>query len=262
MKYIMESVHETHRLIEQEAAEATHLPLQRLRIEPGHRVLDAGCGPGLITRKLAEQVGPTGEVVAIDLSAPRLASAKGACDGVPQVNFAVADIRNTGLPDASFDRVWSQFVLEYVPDRTSALRELIRVTRSGGRIGVSEIDGLGLNNFPFPAEVEAGCRTLVEALAPTGFDLFVGRKLFSEFKLLGLKDVQVHVFPQYVVAGRADARMIEDWRIRFDTLEPAVVGHFGGRSAYRQFCDAYLALLEDENSLKYSVQLLTVGTRP
>ncbi len=261
MSYVMESKGETARLIAQESVEATDGPLDAVGISRGQAVLDAGCGPGVVTRKLCERVGPTGKVTGIDLSAERLAAARKRCAAFPYAEFAERSVLDTGLPDASVDAVWCQFVLEYLPDRKAALREFARVVRPGGKVIVSEIDGLGLNNWPMPPEVEQGCQKLVAALAPTGFDLFAGRKLFSELRELGFEAVKVHVFPQYVVAGAADARTLDDWRVRFEALAPLAAPGFGGLAEYRKFADAFLAMFADDRSLNYSVQLVTEGIR-
>ncbi|HSP81091.1 MAG TPA: methyltransferase domain-containing protein, partial [Myxococcaceae bacterium] len=150
MTYIMESGAETQRLIAQQRADNVRQALALTGLRPGAHVLDAGCGPGVITGELAEVVGPSGRVTGLELSPERLEEARRLNAHRPEVSFVQADIRRTGLPDASFDYSWSQFVLEYLPDRRVAIEELMRVTRPGGKVVVSEIDGLGFNNWPFP----------------------------------------------------------------------------------------------------------------
>ncbi|MGZ3461340.1 MAG: methyltransferase domain-containing protein, partial [Archangium sp.] len=184
------------------------------------------------------------------------------CRHRPNLSFLQADIRKTGLPDSGFDYTWSQFVFQYLPDRMSALRELIRVTRPGGKVVVSEIDGLGFHNWPFPEAVREKAQRMEEALSTRGFDLYVGRKLFSEFLEAGLREVRVHLFPFYVVAGVADSRMLADWETRFAALESVVAPALGGQEAYQEFCRSYLDMLTHPKSLKYAVMLVTEGVKP
>ena len=73
--------------------------------------------------------------------------------------------------------------------------------------------------------------------------------------------MKVRLYPFYVVAARADERLLEDWRVRFRTLAPVALPEFGGEAAYQRFVDAYLRLFEDEDSLKYAVVLCAEGTR-
>lgn len=259
--YLMESEAEARRLAEQEKALPVRQHLLTTGLGPGMAALDAGCGPGGITAVMAELVGPSGSVVGLDINAQRVEEARAACAGLPQCRFVREDLRRMSLPDASFDYVWSQYVFEYLPDPEQALAELLRVTRPGGRVVVADVDGLGLGNWPLPPDLEADCRTFMAALAAMKLDLYVGRKLFHLYRRAGLADVRVHLAPVWVVAGTADARLMEDWRLRFATLEPVVAPAFGGVEAYRIFRDRYLALLADPDALKYAVLLITEGRK-
>ncbi len=257
----MESADETRRLLLQEQADDARSLLLATGLRPGDRALDAGCGPGGISQTMAHIVGEQGHVTGVDFNDVRLGEAARRCAHLPHVDFIQGDIRHTGLPDAAFDYTWSQYVLEYLSDRDAGLVELIRVTRPGGRVVVSEIDGQGLNNWPLTGALAEGVRCFQRGLESQGFDLFVGRKLFHAFRRAGLRDVRVHLAPQYIVAGTADARFIADWETRFAALAPAVTPAFGSEAAYREFCQDYLHMLSDPDTLKYSVLVVTEGVR-
>jgi ubiquinone/menaquinone biosynthesis C-methylase UbiE len=259
LTYIMESAGETRRLLLQEQADDARPLLLATGLRPGDRALDAGCGPGGISQTMADIVGARGSVTGLDLSDVRLEEARKRCAHLPQVSFARGDVRRTELPAGGFDYTWSQYVLEYLPDRDAALAELIRVTRPGGRVVVSEIDGQGLANWPMSETLADGVRRFERGLAAHGFDLFVGRKLFHAFRRAGLREVRVHLAPQYVVAGGADARFLADWETRFAALAAAVTPAFGSEAAYQEFCQAYLHMLRDPDTLKYSVLVITEG---
>ncbi|NOK21167.1 methyltransferase domain-containing protein [Corallococcus carmarthensis] len=258
----MESADESRRLWEQEQSQDTRAVLRRTGLKPGDRVLDAGCGPGGIAELMAELVGEGGHVTGLDSHEGRVAEARARNAHRAHLTFLQADVRATGLPPDAFDYTWSQYVFEYLPDRHVALAELIRVTRPGGRVVVSDIDGLGLQNWPFPEHLRAGTQRVVDALAARGFDLHVGRKLFSEFRRAGLSDVHVHLMPFYLSPGAAEARLVRDWKTRFEALAPVGVAVFGGLEAYQSHCDEFLAMLEDPEGLKYAVTLVTEGTKP
>jgi hypothetical protein len=135
------------------------------------------------------------------------------------------------------------------------------VAKPGGRIVVSEIDAHGLHNWPFPPEMEKGAAAMIRALQKVGFDPYCGRKMFSHFRALGLRDIRVQLTPFYVIAGRADERVLEDWRIRFRNLAPVALSEFGSEEVYDAFVRGYLELLSDPDALKYAVILTTEGTR-
>lgn len=263
LNYIMESGDEARRLLVQERTGNAREALRRAGLAAGHRVLDAGCGPGGITDIIAEEVGASGHVTGMDLSEERLAQARRVNERHAHVRLHVGDVRDTRLPDASFDFTWSQFVLQYLPDRRAALEELVRVTRPGGRVVISEFDGFGMNNWPFPEPLRDWCQRFVDAVRQrTGVDIHVGRKVFTELRALGLSAVKVHLLPQYVIAGEADLDLRQDWETRFSALEPVVAPVLGGVEAYRAMCQEYLQLLVNPDVLKYSVLLVTEATRP
>ncbi|NRD48975.1 MULTISPECIES: methyltransferase domain-containing protein [Corallococcus] len=260
--YLMESAEESRRLLEQEQSQDTRDVLRRTGLKLGDRALDAGCGPGGIAELMAELVGEGGHVTGVELHDGRLAEARLRNEHRPNLTFLQADVRTTGLPADAFDYAWSQYVFEYLPDRDVALEELIRVTRPGGRVVVSDIDGLGLQNWPFPEHLRVGTQRIVDALATQGFDLYVGRKLYSEFRRAGLTDVRVHLMPFYLSPGAAEARLVRDWKTRFEALAPVGAAVLGGLEAYQSHCADFLAMLEDPEGLKYAVTLVTEGTKP
>jgi SAM-dependent methyltransferase len=110
-----------------------------LRPAPGLRLLDAGCGVGEIARGLAADVGPTGEVVALDLSAATVAAAAARHDG-SAVRYVQGDVAALDFPDATFDGIRTERVLQHVADPDAVIAELIRVTRPGGRVCLVDTD--------------------------------------------------------------------------------------------------------------------------
>jgi SAM-dependent methyltransferase len=108
-------------------------------VRRGDRVLDVGCGPGVLTAPLVDRCGAE-NVAAVDPS-PSFASA--ARDRFPGV-----DVRQTGaesLPfeDAGFDATLAQLVVQFMSDPVAGLREMGRVTRPGGIVSASVWDNAG-----------------------------------------------------------------------------------------------------------------------
>lgn len=260
MNYVMESADETRRLVAQAEAEDSRALLERCGLRPGMRALDVGCGPGVIARRIAEVVGDAGSVVGLDVSPERIAAATAHNGDLRHVQFVCADVYSPGLPAASFDFVWSQFLFEYLAEPARALAGLVRLVRPGGKIVISDIDGVGTLGWPMSPSLEAGFRRLVDAVAATGFDLHVGRKLYALFRDAGVSDVKVHLQPLYLVAGAAPERLIRDWQVRFDALAPTAARAFGGPAPYAAFVTDYLAHLADDRALKYGITLVTEGT--
>ena len=108
-------------------------------IAPGERVLDVACGTGAATLEAARRTAPGGRVTGVDLTPEMLEVAR---RRLPDVELVEAGAESLPLPDSSFDVVLCQFGLMFFEDRARALREMLRVLRPGGRIGVSVWDRL------------------------------------------------------------------------------------------------------------------------
>jgi ubiquinone/menaquinone biosynthesis C-methylase UbiE len=108
-------------------------------VKPGDRVLDVATGSGVVAVEAALRAGPTGAVLATDLVPewePFVAeTAKEA--GVDNVSFQATPSEKLALPDASFDVALSQFGLMFADEPVVALREMHRVLRPGGNVGVA-----------------------------------------------------------------------------------------------------------------------------
>jgi SAM-dependent methyltransferase len=123
-------------------ARAEYLDL--LGLQPGQRVLDVGCGSGVVTRDMARRVSPGGRAVGVDLSAEFLTIARDLAQATGLAD--VADFREgsaLALPfgDAEFDVALAATVLVHVPGGDAAVPEMARVVRPGGRVGIFDFDG-------------------------------------------------------------------------------------------------------------------------
>ena len=102
-------------------------------VQPGGSILDVACGTGVVTRLLADRVGPDSRVVGLDLNDAMLAVARRLR---PELHWKQGDACALPFPDGSFDVVVSQAALMFFSDPVAALREMGRVAAAGGRIAV------------------------------------------------------------------------------------------------------------------------------
>ena len=101
----------------------------------GDRVLDVGCGTGIVARSAAGLVGPDGTVVGVDVNPAMVMVARHVAAHVsPPIRWDEADMRALPFPDHAFTVTLCQFALTFVPDAVAALTELRRVTEPGGRV--------------------------------------------------------------------------------------------------------------------------------
>jgi len=104
----------------------------------GDRILDVGCGTGKDALMLAELVGPDGAVLGVDTSETMVEAARERGSDVPRVRFEVDNALDLSFPDNTFGAARADRVLQHLETPGEALEELQRVTRPGGRVGISD----------------------------------------------------------------------------------------------------------------------------
>jgi SAM-dependent methyltransferase len=110
--------------------------VQAAGVQPAERVLDVACGTGAVTRLLAEQVGPAGNVTGLDITPGMLAAARLAAPS-QRIEWLEGSAVKMPLPDGTFDAVVCQQGLQFFPDKPAALSEMRRVLKRGGRLALS-----------------------------------------------------------------------------------------------------------------------------
>lgn len=174
-------------------------------ISAGDRVLEVGCGTGVLAREAVKQVGPQGRVAGLDLSESMLSVARRKC---PDARFQQGNAMALPFGDAAFDVVASSFMLMFVPDQVAAAREMWRVLEPGGRLAISVWEGL--NHNPVYAQfAEIAKRRIDDAAGDSlarPFALGDDGKLAQICDDAGIQGVTINAH-----AGRARFPSIEDF---------------------------------------------------
>ena len=163
--------------------------LEQLRVGPGARCLDAGCGPGEAMRLMAERVGPTGRVTGIDIDAPlgeqTLAMLRG--EGHAQCDFARVDLTaGDAIPGAPFDLVYARLLLYHLPERVAVLRRLRDAVAPGGHLLVQDYDVRSSDVLPALDSIDEWRRVVRAVFEARGADPEVGAHLPQLFALAGI----------------------------------------------------------------------------
>ncbi len=157
----------------------------------GMRLLDVGCGPGTITMDLAERVGPSGRVTALERTGEALDLARDEAErrGTANVDFVVADAQAMDFPDDEFDIVHAHQVLQHVDDPVRVLREMRRVCRPGGLVAVRESDYSAFAWYPQLPELDRWMAIYQRAARANDAEPDAGRRLLSWAQAAGFTDV-------------------------------------------------------------------------
>jgi SAM-dependent methyltransferase len=231
--------------------------LRRYQLSNDARVLDAGCGTGEFTARMAEVL-PSGSLWGVDVLEASLHRARERCAGFgDRVRFENRSLFDLGLPEKAFDLVACRHVLQAVPHPERALAELVRVTRPGGRLHLI-VEDYGMMHFPrgrldpdvFWAEGP------LRYGAATGTDLHIGRNVVPLLARLGVSAVTMDyvVVDTLRVPRDTFARIWEAWR---DGYADAFGEHtrFSGQEARAHFDDMIHTLRETDG---YAVWLVPV----
>ncbi|HEX5015787.1 MAG TPA: arsenite methyltransferase [Candidatus Limnocylindrales bacterium] len=175
-------------------------PTAVAELREGERVLDLGSGGGIDVILSARRVGPTGRAFGLDMTDEmlELATKNAAEAGVTNVEFIRGTIESVPLPSSSVDVVISNCVINLAADKAAVLREIARVLRPGGRVGVSDV----LADDHLTAEDRAERGSFVGCIA--------GALSFSEYRkgLAAVGLVDVEITPTHAVADGLYAAIV------------------------------------------------------
>jgi arsenite methyltransferase len=164
------------------------LVYEALDAQPGDRVLDVGCGPGFYSRELLDRVGPDGSVTGVDQSPQMLAVAKRRSEEFGNARFEEGDATALPVESAGFDRALSVQVLEYVKDIPSALSEMHRALKPGGRVVIWDVDWATVSwHSEDPDRMARVLKTWDDHLA----DPSLPRTLAASLRAAGFEDVRM-----------------------------------------------------------------------
>jgi SAM-dependent methyltransferase len=177
----------------------TRFHMTRLGVGPGTRCLEIGAGGGSVAFWLAEQVAPTGKVVATDLETDFLESE---ASGRPRLEVLKHDIMAEALP-TGFDLVHARWLVEWLPDKRLALERMAAALRPGGVVLIEEPDFVtiyqGNESAALRSVFIAAMRHLEET---TPVDCEYGRRALRDLTAVGLINVEAEGRCPIVRSGR------------------------------------------------------------
>ncbi|MBI2606613.1 MAG: class I SAM-dependent methyltransferase [Deltaproteobacteria bacterium] len=244
MPYVLEAKTEFERLEQQSSFSKYDYEKEFSRsgiiIESGQRVLDAGCGSGIVSRYFAKMY-PKAMVTGCDISDERIERARQEAADLPNLDFQVQDLSHLAFENESFNLIFCRYVLQHLPQkiRHPALIELARCLKPRGQICVIDFDGPFYNIYP-QTEFIADVLQKLETEAP--FDLRVGRKLPHLLHTAGFKEIHWQI---ETIEGRGKILDDEKQLIppKIDHAMPFLSEFLGSIALAQRFKNEYLGLL-------------------
>jgi ubiquinone/menaquinone biosynthesis C-methylase UbiE len=183
-------------------------------LRKGTSVLDCGCGPGTITLGIASAIEP-GIVTGIDFSESQIEKARSnaAEQSIRNVAFQTASCYSLPFSDSFFDCIFCHALMEHLSQPTKALKELFRVLKPDGYVGICSPDFGGLLLAPSSDELAAAISAYTSMQEANGGDLHIGHKLGAYLSEAGFKDIQMSAryecYPSLTFIGEYLALQLE-----------------------------------------------------
>ena len=174
-------------------------------LKSGERVLDLGSGAGFDAFLAARQVGETGRVIGVDMTAEMIAKARGniAKTDLGNVEFRLGEIEHLPVADESVDVIMSNCVINLSTDKPAVFREAYRVLAQGGRLAISDIVAL--------REIPAAVRNDLEAYAGCVSGAALIAEVEGMLRAAGFHNVRVDL------KSNSDA-LVQGWSAGAETL--------------------------------------------
>jgi SAM-dependent methyltransferase len=257
----MEDPREAQRLLDKVDAHSWIAKFLEPHLPHIRSLLSVGCGPGVFLRELAENH-PEIKIVGVDMSPERVRIAQERLRSLPNARVCVGNALSLPFGADSFDLVFCRFLMEYLPDKLHAVQEMARVCSSGGKVLLQDLDGQLVWHYPEDAELQNSTERILSHLAGTGFDPFVGRKLFSLCLEAALTNISVQVDPYHLYAGCIDEKQFSQWQSKLEIARPQLISALGSEKAALEYSGRFLEYLRRPETLTYSCVFTVTSTKP
>jgi SAM-dependent methyltransferase len=260
--YLMEHRTEGSRVRNKTDIEATRSQLLMAGLQMGMTALDVGCGSGAVTVEMGRLNDPA-KAVGTDISGSRLNEARTLAwqSKVLNVSFRQGSVYSLPFEDNAFDFVWARFLLEYLKDPVAAIHEMKRVTKPGGLVVCADLDGNCLFHYPIDPRLESGIQKVMGLLACTGFDPWVGRKLYHFCRTVGFSEIEAHMVPHHLISGIPSDRDRDNWHRKIDTLHEKLLPVFPDPHELGWIAENFKHMIDSPETFTYGPMIMIVGRK-
>lgn len=235
-------------------------------VQPGLRILDAGCGPGLTTSILNQMAQPGGSVVGVDYSDKRIAYAQENYADASGISFYFHDLRDALSGFQQFDLIWVRFVLEYHRvGSIDIIRNLNDCLKPGGYLCLLDLDYNCLSHYELPSSLEAILPKVMERMdREYNFDTYAGRRLYSYLYDYGYEDIQMDLTAHHLIYGNnIKAGDIFNWLKKAEVSVQRIGDLFENYpGGYEAFTSDFKEFFLNPRRFTYTPLILCKGRKP
>jgi ubiquinone/menaquinone biosynthesis C-methylase UbiE len=259
--YFMEDPREADRLEQKVNPDAWVKKYLGRYLNPESEVLCVGCGPGSILRAISA-THPTIRATGIDISQKRVEQARERSTDYPKLQFLCGNATEMQFPRRTFDVVITRMLLQYLSQKEKAVAEMVRVAKPGATVLLQDLDGQLIWHYPEDTVMQNAVAQVTKALAESGFDPIVGRKLFWLAQKAGLEKIDVQVEPYHLVAGEIDPISAQQWKLKLEIARPSMVRALGSEKEADEQIRRFMDYLSRPDTLTYSNVFTITGKKP
>lgn len=196
-------------LINEVFAPYSHYFLMDVGLKPGMKIIEFGCGTGIMTAWIAKQVGPSGHVVAVDASSDQLEHAKRTAtqQGLDNIEFIHATAETFNSADSLFDFAYSKLLLMHLKDPLFVLQKLKSLLKPKCVLACEEPTVSSLLTYPHNAVIEKMNEYFIQLGEARGMDFNIGDKLPEIFTNLSFSLIRPR-FIQPIISMQAAKKFL------------------------------------------------------
>lgn len=259
--YVLESSAETERLEKQSRMKTFDFEneLQYLEIQDGQKILDAGCGSGIVSDYLSKRAKNV-KVVGVDFSKDRIEQAKAQYES-ENVSFSQANLLEFNGENERFDIIVCRYVLRHfsLEDSKKVLQNLFRALKPGGRICCVDVEGVMGDVYPASEFMQESLKKLRDGKA---IDFYVARKMPALLLEQNFQNIDWHALVSEL-KGEELAQEADNLEQSFKNAKAFIEHSLGGSEQCERFQAEYLSALRAPFSpVLFYNRVIALATKP
>ena len=263
--YLMENLEEAIRLEVKTDPLAVQKQAKWCGLKPGQRVLDAGCGSGIVTSLLCTLIQPSGQILGLDYSRARIQYARKKYGSTPNIDFQQHNLIDPLDGFEKFDIIWVRFLLEYYRKESLEIVEnLSRGLKPGGYLCLLDLDHNSLNHYELPSNMTRILYRIMEKLEQEfNFDPYVGRKLYAFLYDLGFENIQMDLTAHHLIYGEIKSSDLFNWIKKVEVATEKTLDLFEDYPGnHKAFFKDFEAFFMSPRRFTYTPLIMCKGAKP